>query len=66
MILKFLEIEQEKKMDNKINLSFSDAGTSEDTPADDSGSQADTDVTVKVESEQTPIRSESPKETETK
>nr|XP_050852068.1 hepatoma-derived growth factor-related protein 2 isoform X2 [Vespula vulgaris] len=43
-----------------------DAGISEDTPADDSGSQADTDVTVKVESEQVPIRFESPKETETK
>nr|KAF7425102.1 hypothetical protein H0235_007540 [Vespula pensylvanica] len=42
------------------------ADISENTPANDSGSQADTDVTVKVESEQVPIISESPKETETK
>ncbi|XP_035718493.1 hepatoma-derived growth factor-related protein 2-like [Vespa mandarinia] len=42
------------------------AGISEDATADDSGSQVDTDVTVKIESEQVPIRIESPKETETK
>ncbi|KAL2712572.1 PC4 and SFRS1-interacting protein isoform X3 [Vespula squamosa] len=43
-----------------------DASMSEDTLGDDSGSQADTDVTVKIEPEQVPIRYESPKETETK
>ncbi|KAL2729884.1 PC4 and SFRS1-interacting protein isoform X3 [Vespula maculifrons] len=43
-----------------------DAGTSEDTAEEDNGSQTDTEVTVKEESEQAPTRSEGPKETETK
>ncbi|KAF7401199.1 hypothetical protein HZH68_007019 [Vespula germanica] len=60
------DMTEEKVYSLMVDPTCPDAGTSEDTPADNSGTQADTEVTVKVESEQVSNTSESPKETETK
>ncbi|KAK2587118.1 hypothetical protein KPH14_002880 [Odynerus spinipes] len=65
------DMPEEKVFSLMSDPACADAGTSEDVPADDSGSQPDTDTTAekaeaKAELEQVPTRYESPKETETK
>ncbi|KAG7201569.1 hypothetical protein KM043_004315 [Ampulex compressa] len=60
------DMPEEKVFSLMSDPACSDAVTSEDSPADDSGSQPDTDIPAEAEPEEVPTKSETPKETETK